>query len=331
MSHRVGCTPARRGRWVGRHGIRIGVGLRQFGPWGADIARQARQAESAGFDSVWLGDHILSPLRGHSRYPYTDSGVVPWQPDVDMYDAVICASTAATVTSQVKIGFGTLVLPLRQPAVLAKQLATIDRLSGGRVIVGAGVGWSREESTALGASFDDRFAVSAEWIQVMRACWTGRPGIIRGRHYELSVQTACYPTPAGPMPILIGGVSARAMELAAHWADGWYPLLSASQLDLQWLAPRWARIRSMASQYGRAPASLSLTVYAAAEVDTVCARLPDLVSAGVQEVVVGVDWDVPDAVNQAGGRLRETLDDLTAAGARPRSEFLNRTQPEEGA
>jgi probable F420-dependent oxidoreductase len=285
--------------------IRIGVGLRQFGPWGAEIATQARRAESAGFESVWLGDHILSPLQVRSRYPYTDSGDVPWQSDVDMYDTVICAGVAATVTSQITIGFGTLVVPLRQPVVLAKQLATIDRLSGGRVILGAGVGWCREEFTALGASFDDRFAVMAEWIGVMRACWTGRPGVIRGRHYELGVEAACYPTPAGRLPILIGGASTRAMELAARWADGWYPLLSEEQLDPRWLAPRWERIRSLAGRSGRDPAALALTVYAAANLDLVCARLPDLIAVGVQEVVVGVDWDIPGAVDRAGDQLRD--------------------------
>lgn len=300
-------------------GMRIGVGLRQYGRWGAEIALQAKQAEIALFDSVWVGDHILSPLRVNSRYPYTDSGAVPWDPETEMYDAIVCASAVAAVTSRVTIGFGTLVLPLRQPVVLAKQLATLDRLSGGRVVLGAGAGWSRDEFAALGTSFDDRFAVTSEWIQVLRACWTGRPGAIQGQHYALSVETASYPTPAGELPIVMGGTSARAMKLAARWADGWYPLLPESQLDVRWLAPRWQQICTMASQYGRDPASLVLTVYAAADLDVVCERLPDLVSAGVQEVVVGVDWDVPGAVAQTGHRLHDAMNTLPAKDAGPLS------------
>src|ERR1700759_4732402 len=108
--------------------MRIGVGLWQFGSHGVEVADQARRAEAAGFDSVWLGDHVVSPIRVASTYPYAPDGAWPLDPDVDMYDAVVAASVSAAVTTRVTIGFGTLVVPLRAPVVLAKQLASLDRL-----------------------------------------------------------------------------------------------------------------------------------------------------------------------------------------------------------
>lgn len=299
--------------------LRFGVGAHQAGRWGANIAEQARRAEAAGFDSLWLGDHIISPRQIGSRYPYASSGEVPWVPEYEMFDAVVSATVAATVTSRLMIGFGTLVLPLRQPIVLAKQLATLDRLSQGRVILGAGVGWSREEFDALGANFTERFAVTAEWIELLRRCWTGYPGIVHGRHYDLAVDTACFPVPAGRLPILIGGHSSAARALAAGTADGWYPLLSSEQLAPEWLAPRWQQMREAAAEHGRDPAELVLTVYAAAELDEVCARLPVLQELGVQELVIGVDWDDPNSALDAIARLR--------AASSAESEFSKTEQP----
>jgi probable F420-dependent oxidoreductase len=283
--------------------MRIGVGLHQHDRWGVTIGDQARRAEAAGFDSVWLGDHIISPLRIGSAYPYSASGEVPWTPEIEMFDAIVCAGVIAAVTERVTIGFGTLVLPLRHPIVLAKQLASLDRLTGGRIVLGAGAGWSQEEFDALHANFADRFDVTAEWIELLRACWRGRPGVIHGRFYDLSVESACYPVPAGRLPVLVGGASRAARELVASTGDGWYPLCTPDQLSPDWLGPRWEQIRHQAIDAGRDPEQLVLAVYAAAELDEVCAMLPDLAGLGVSELVVGVDWDSPDAVRTAAERL----------------------------
>ena len=283
--------------------MRIGVGLHQHDRWGVTIGDQARRAEAAGFDSVWLGDHIISPLRIDSVYPYTASGEVPWTPEIEMFDAIVCASVIAAVTNRVTIGFGTLVLPLRHPIVLAKQLASLDRLSDGRVMLAAGAGWAREEFDALHANFGERFAVTAEWIDLMRACWRGHPGIVHGRFYDLAAESACYPVPADRLPVLVGGASQAARDLAAATGDGWYPLCTDDQLSPDWLGPRWQQIRRRTADAGRDSDELVLAVYADAALDNVCAVLPELARTGVSEVVVGVDWDAPDAVRATADRL----------------------------
>lgn len=265
---------------------------------------QAQRAEAAGFDSMWLGDHIISPEQIASAYPYTPSGEVPWVPELAMFEAVVAATVSAMATARIEIGFGTLVLPLRHPVVLAKQLASLDQFAAGRVVLGAGVGWLREEFVALGVNFEQRKSVTAEWIELLRACWTGRPGLFDGDHYQLGVATACYPTPARRLPILVGGKSSSALELVSRLADGWYPLLSESELTAGWLAPRWERVREGAQVAGRNADELTLSICTNAALDLVGQRIPELAAVGVKEIVVSIDWDHPGSAEAAVRQLR---------------------------
>jgi probable F420-dependent oxidoreductase len=284
--------------------LRIGVDGHTFGPAGATIADQARRAEEAGFDSIWLGDHIVSPLTSSSRYPYTGDGSIPWSPDLEMYDAIVSASYAAASTTSLRIAFGVLVLPLRHPLVLAKQLASLDRLSDGRVVVGAGVGWFAEEFTALGVPYDSRAARFEEWVDILRSCWTGRPERHHGTHYQLDIDTASFPTPVGAMPILVGGSSAEAIGLAGRVADGWYPIVSEPNLTSEWLAPRIAQVRAAAEAVGRDAGQLRFVVYADAPAEVIAARLDELEDEGIEEVVVFVDWTDPGAPDRVNRTLR---------------------------
>lgn len=275
--------------------MRFGVDGHVFGEMGARIAEQARRAEAAGFDSIWLGDHIVSPLISASHYPYTADAAIPWDPDLEMYDSVVSASVAAASTATLRICFGVLVLPLRHPLVLANQLASLDRLSGGRVVFGCGVGWHAEEFAALGVPYETRRDRFEEWVHMLRACWTGRPGLRSGPHYRLDVEVATAPTPFGSIPILVGGGSDQAIDLAGRIGDGWYPIVTADQLTSDWLGPRIARCRVAAQSAGRDPATLRFAIYADAPIQQIAARLGELEALGVGDVVVFVDWDDPAA------------------------------------
>jgi probable F420-dependent oxidoreductase len=275
--------------------VRIGAAGSAFGPEGLDIADQAVRCEAAGFDSFWIGDHVVSPHTIRSRYPYAADGEIPWTPQTPMYDAVVSAAFAAAATERIEIAFGVLVIPLRHPIVTAKQLATLDRLSNGRIALGCGAGWLAEEFEALNEDYRSRMSRMSEWISIFRACWTGDPGLLDGDHYRLQVETSCYPVPAHPIPILVGGVSERSLELAGTLADGWYPILTEDRLDRSWLTEKLDRIRSYAETSGKDPETLRFTACIEADSKVIAKSLDMMSDLGIEEVVVGVDWSDDDA------------------------------------
>ncbi len=158
--------------------MRIGAKLPNSGPRAADIPSAAAALERAGFDSLWVADHIVMPETIESRYPFAPDGRATWPTDTPYVDALIALALAAAVTSKVRLGTAALVLPQRNPVQLAKQLASIDVASGGRLELGVGAGWLAEEFAALNVPFEKRGARMDEWIAILRECWTrshGRP------------------------------------------------------------------------------------------------------------------------------------------------------------
>jgi len=161
-------------------------------------------------------------------------------------------------TRRVQLGVSVLVVPMRNPVYLAKQVATLDRLSGGRVLLGVGVGWQREEFEALGVqTFDQRGEVTDEWLTLMRRLWSEDVVEQRGRFYQhgpIMVRPA--PARAGGPPILVGGNGPRALRRAATLGDGWH----AIRLSVAAVAEGAARLRSLATERGRDPASLEVSL-----------------------------------------------------------------------
>jgi alkanesulfonate monooxygenase SsuD/methylene tetrahydromethanopterin reductase-like flavin-dependent oxidoreductase (luciferase family) len=136
----------------------------------------AAQLEAAGFDSLWVSDHIVLPSAIESRYPFAADGRATWPTDTPYFDAMVALALIAQATEHAAIGTAVLVLPLRQPVVFAKQAASIDVASGGRLRLGVGAGWLEEEFDALNVPFAGRGRRLEEWIALTRACWTGAPG-----------------------------------------------------------------------------------------------------------------------------------------------------------
>ncbi len=183
-----------------------------------------RRGEALGFSSTVIADHIVFPVEIASKYPYTVSGAFPGSGDT--LEQLTLMAFVAGKTSRLRLITSVMILPHRNPVLTAKMLATIDVLSGGRVIVGVGVGWLREEFRALGAAdFDRRGAVSDEYIRIFKTLWTQNPASFEGEFYRFEA-LKCLPQPVQKPhpPIWVGGHSKVALRRAARHGDGWHPV-----------------------------------------------------------------------------------------------------------
>lgn len=184
------------------------------------LNRIAQAAEEAGFGGIVVSDHLVYPSPLETPYPYTQDGQPRWQPDTPWPDPLIAATSMAAVTRTLRFLVSIYVLPLRHPVLAAKSISTAAVLSSGRLTVGVGAGWMREEFELLGQPFDGRGRRLAESVEVMRALWQGGMVEHHGEHYDLGpVQMS--PTPDQRIPIYGGGVSPAALRRAATLLDGW--------------------------------------------------------------------------------------------------------------
>jgi probable F420-dependent oxidoreductase len=191
--------------------MRLGVHLPQYGRAAGPeaIARVARQAEELGFDDVWVSDHLAIP--DGMQYPPSF-----------LYEPLQTLAWAGAATTRVGLGTSVLILPYRHPLLLAKEVASLDQLSGGRVTVGAGSGWLEGEFDALGVPFAERGVRSDEAVDVLRACWDGAdPVSYLGQTVQMTAMKV-RPKPAHRIPIWIGGASPPALRRALERGDGWH-------------------------------------------------------------------------------------------------------------
>ena len=204
--------------------VEFGCHLPVFGPAAtrANLLTFAREMERLGYDSLWASDHVVVPYAIASRYPYRATGEFPLPPDSTFLEPLTALAMVAGVTERARLGTTVLVLPHRHPVLAAKALATLDHLSNGRVILGAGVGWMREEIELLGAPFHERGAWSDEAIQIMRACWHDERTRFQGRFFNFE-DIGCFPKPVrGDIPIWMGGHAKPALRRIVALADGWH-------------------------------------------------------------------------------------------------------------
>lgn len=187
------------------------------------LADVARLAEDLGYHSVFLADHVVMPRTLASKYPYSPDGRFPYDPDQDWLDPLVALGYLAGRTTTIRIGTSITVLPMRHPIVTAKQIATADHLSGGRVIFGVGVGWMAEEFRLLGASFEDRGRRMDEYLVLLKTLWTEKNPRFAGRYFQVS-ECAITPKPVQKphVPVWVGGDSPAALRRAAELGDGWH-------------------------------------------------------------------------------------------------------------
>lgn len=188
------------------------------------LETQVTRGEGLGFHSVMIADHVVFPTEVRSKYPYTLSGAFPGQGDA--LEQLTLMAFVAGITTRVRLVTSVMILPYRNPVLTAKMLATVDVLSRGRVTVGVGVGWLREEFEALRApDFDQRGAVSNEYLQIFKTLWTQDPADFAGQFYHFK-GLRCLPQPVQKPhpPLWIGGHSRPALRRVAKYGDGWHPV-----------------------------------------------------------------------------------------------------------
>jgi len=213
-----------------------------------------RRAEAAGFESLWGGEHVILPSKIESAYPYTEDGKIPAMPDTPIPDPLIWLAFAAAAAPTMRLGTCILIVPQRNPLILAKELATLDQLSGGKVELGLGVGWLEEEFDALGVPWARRGARNDEYIEAMRTLWSGPEVEFHGEFVDFPKVT-CSPRPVQPtIPILVGGDSDVAIRRAARLADGYFP----GEGDVDRLASLITRVRQAAEDAGRDPNEIEI-------------------------------------------------------------------------
>ncbi|MET0728212.1 MAG: LLM class F420-dependent oxidoreductase [Acidimicrobiales bacterium] len=237
--------------------MKFGVIFANVGPMayaeGAVAIGQA--AEASGFESLWTVEHTVVPAGYASAYPYSPSGRMAGPEDSDIPDPLIWLSYVAASTSTIRLGTGILILPLRNPIVLAKEVATLDRLSGGRVELGVGVGWLEEEFDALGVPFTDRGQRTDDYIAALRALWTQDEATHDGRYVRFTdVISRPQPTQAS-VPIVVGGHSRAAARRAGRLGDGFIP----GRGDHAELAELISVLRTTAVEHGRDPDVIEIT------------------------------------------------------------------------
>ncbi len=205
--------------------MKVGIAFANIGPFGSaeGAAAVGRSAEAAGIDSLWTVEHVVYPDEYGSTYPYDDSGRMAMAPDTDLTDPLTWLTWVGAHTSTLRLATGILILPERNPVVLAKQLGTMDALTGGRIDLGIGVGWLREEFDALGIPWERRGARTDEYVAAMRTLWSGNSVSFDGDFVSFS-GVSSNPKPVnGSVPIVIGGHSDAAARRAGRLGDGFWP------------------------------------------------------------------------------------------------------------
>jgi probable F420-dependent oxidoreductase len=243
---------------------------------GRAAVRLAQTAEEAGFDSVWAIEHVVVPAGYESTYPYDASGrLMAQSDDVSIPDPLIWLSWVGAATTRVKLCTGVMILPQRNPVVLAKEVATLDSLSEGRVNLGVGVGWLAEEFQAIGVPFEARGPRTDDYIAAMRALWQQDRATHHGDFTDFD-EIYLRPQPAaGTVPVVIGGHTEPAARRAGRLGDGFFPARDAPA-DLIALA------RKEAEKAGRDPAKLEITASMPEDME----RIPALAQLGVTRLLV---------------------------------------------
>jgi probable F420-dependent oxidoreductase len=236
--------------------MRFGLTFVNVGPFTAPdgAVALARAAENAGFESVWTVEHTVIPKGYQSEYPYDRSGRMPGGEDSPIPDPLIWLTWVAAATTTLKVGTGILIVPQRNPVVLAKETGTLAALSGDRLILGVGAGWLEEEFDALGVSFRDRGRRLDDHIGALRALWAASPASYDGPFTNFT-DIYCEPRPpAGTIPVVVGGHSPAAARRAGRLGDGFIPGRTGDEMrELVRIA------HEAATEAGRDPAALEIT------------------------------------------------------------------------
>lgn len=296
---------------LGLYGLNVGPGVNP------QLTREtAVLAEELGLESLWALDHVVMPSGYETKYPYHESGkMMGGAEEVDIAEPLTWLTFAAAVTERVKLGTGVVILPQRNPVVLAKQAATLDVLSGGRLLLGVGVGWMAEEMAVVGVPWPDRGRRHDDYVEAMRALWRDTKASVHNTYTDFD-NAISLPHPVNnSVPIVIGGRSNRSARRAVEIGDGYFPSIT----DPAQLSPLLEIMNAEAARLERDPKEIEVTVpYPgdpsdlaaaangdAAALDRVTALLQQFAGSGVyRTLLVGVsNEDLPSLIKQLSARI----------------------------
>jgi probable F420-dependent oxidoreductase len=280
--------------------MKIGLMFTNAGAFTAPdlMAHLATTADRCGIESMWTIEHVVIPQGFKTPYPYSRDGKLPGGETGPILDPLIPLSFCAAITSKIRFGTAVMILPQRHPIYVAKELATIDVMSGGRAMLGVGSGWLKEEFEALQQDFHTRGARTDEAIGAIRALWREDPSTFEGKYYKFR-EMRSFPKPVkkGGIPIHIGGHSPAAVRRAARLGDGFFPAPG----NLNVLKELFGKVREECAKIGRNPAEIELSA---------AGRLtPDLIKTFQDMGVTRAMTMVPGADRDAISRGLEKIGD----------------------
>ncbi len=294
--------------------MQFGIIGANIGPWArpAGAKALATAAERHGFESLWTFEHVVAPADYDSTYPYASGGKAPGLESAEMPDPLIWLAFAAAVTERINLGTGILILPQRNPVVLAKATASLDVLSGGRLRLGIGVGWLREEFEAIGVPFERRGARTDDAIAAMRALWAGPEASHDGEFFSFERVSSLPNPPGGRVHVDVGGHSEVAARRAGRLGDGFFPALDAASIEELGIAGAIQRaidlldvVRRAAEDAGRDPAEIEMSLNTGMAPPAEVVEM--LEAGGYHRLVVFAPRATPDTVDQALADLAGNL------------------------
>jgi probable F420-dependent oxidoreductase len=285
--------------------MKFGVMFANIGPFATPegAAALATAADEAGLESIWAVEHVVIPHGYQSQYPYHESGRIPGGEDPDITDPLVWLGFVAGITRQIHLATGILIVPQRNPLVLAKECATLHKLSGGRFELGIGVGWLAEEFEALGVPFADRGRRTDEYVEAIRALWSQDKAAYSGRYVNFA-EAISRPQPAGgAVPIVVGGHSEAAARRAGRLGDGFFPAKGSDEE----LAHLFEVLREEARACGRDPDAVEITTGQWSPKRDSLDRVRELEELGVSRLIVAPPTSNVARLRDAMAQLGETV------------------------
>ena len=244
-----------------------------------DVGFMAKKAEELGFESFLCAEHPFIPVNSASRFPGSPDGVIP-ESYSHFVDPFVALARASGTTTSIKLGTGIVLVPERNPLLLAKEISTLDLFSGGRFLFGIGAGWLREETEIMGGDFDHRWTQTRESILAMKELWTKPAAEFHGKYYNFP-PVRSFPKPAQKPhpPVLLGGGAKNVLQRVVAWGDGWLP----NRITPDELRASRVTLDRMAKDAGRDPSKLTISVHGQPADRDLIRRLLD---AGATRVIV---------------------------------------------
>ncbi|MCB1747279.1 MAG: LLM class F420-dependent oxidoreductase [Gammaproteobacteria bacterium] len=265
----------------------------------------ATRSEACGYHSLWAPEHIVLLDRYAPKYPYTQDGVMPFATmEVDLLDPFLALTYAAAVTRRIRLGTGICLVPERQPLIMAKEVASLDKLSAGRFDFGIGIGWLREEFDALQIPWARRAQRTRDYLAAMQACWTQGESSHHGEFAAFDAVRS-YPKPVQRPhpPLIFGGESEAALKRVGEVGDGWWGVNVTVDTARQHLAT----IRGFAEAAGRDPAQLSYAISTGIGVPITLDEVKRFADIGIDQVIVGAFANSADEYSRVIEDTAETL------------------------